>query len=75
MVAITTLNHQLIKKFRGDILKLFYCYSPNLKKYLCNNGLKFLHIGVHQKTKRKFWVFEGNEALNFYLSEWRKGRN
>lgn len=47
--------------------RLFYCYSIKLKKELNNFGIKYLHSGVHNKTKKTFWVFEGTKELNDYL--------
>lgn len=48
-------------------MKLFYCYSNKLKNELLENGYRYLHSGVHNKTKKTFWVYEGNEELNQFL--------
>ena len=51
--------------------RLFYCYSTHLKSYLIQNGLRYLHKGVHYKTKKSFYVFQGDEIFNSLLSKWR----
>lgn len=49
---------------------LFYCYSPNLKKFLSEKGMKFLHRGLNENTQKYFYVYERNEQLNILLTEW-----
>jgi hypothetical protein len=51
-------------------LKLFYCYSPNLKNALIERGHKCLFRGKHEKTNKTFWTFEGTKALNNFLDIW-----
>jgi len=58
---------------RGDILnKLFYCYSPILKKELLENGFRYLHSGIHNTTKKTFWVFENNNEFDKYFKNRKK---
>ena len=47
--------------------KLFYCYSPILKKALLHNKFQYLHTGINNKTNKKFWVFENTNALDDYF--------
>jgi hypothetical protein len=54
--------------------RLFYCYSTHLKDFFVKHGLRFLHMGMHNKTQRKFYVFDGNEQLNSLLQQWRLQR-
>jgi hypothetical protein len=49
---------------------LFYCYSPNLKNFLTEHGIKFLHKGLNESTQRTFWVYERNVNLNNSLTKW-----
>lgn len=51
--------------------KYFYCYSKPLKDFLLENGLRYVLRATHDKTKKKYWVFEGTDELNKLLSEWR----
>ena len=55
-------------------MKYFYCYSPNLFKHFKQNGLKFIATGINEKTKRRFWQFESNNTLTYYLEEYRKNK-
>lgn len=55
-------------------MRMFYCYSPNLKKFLLENGCKYLHIGINQRTNKNFWLFEGDEKLNELLKKWRENK-
>ena len=55
--------------------KYFYCYSKPLKDYFLENGLKYIIKSVHEKTYKKYWLFEGTEKLNNLLAEWRLRKN
>lgn len=55
-----------------DILeKYFYCYSRPLKDFLLSNGERYIIKAIHEKTKKKYWLFEGTKKLNKLLDEWR----
>ena len=49
----------------------FYCYSKPLKDFLLENGERFITKSIHEKTKKKYWSFEGTEKLNNLLTEWK----
>ena len=51
--------------------RYFYCYSYNLKRFLQENGQKFITSSVNTNTLKKFWVFEGTDELNKLLDTWR----
>ncbi len=51
--------------------KYFYCYSYPLKENLMKNGVNPIFNSIHEKTQKKFWVFEGTEQLNKLLDKWR----
>ena len=51
--------------------KYFYCYSKPLKDFLLENDERFIIKSIHEKTKKKYWLFEGTEKLNKLLTEWR----
>lgn len=51
--------------------KYFYCYSYPLKEFLIKNGEVFILSSIHDKTKKKFWVFKSSYKLNELLSSWR----
>lgn len=55
--------------------RYFYCYSYPLKEFLLYNGQVSIVAGIHPKTHKKYWVFNGTEQLNNLLTEWklRKG--
>lgn len=55
--------------------RYFYCYSYPLKEFLLSNGQVSIVAGIHPKTHKKYWVFNGTEQLNNLLTEWklRKG--
>ena len=41
------------------------------KEFLLENGEKYIVKSVHEKTNKKYWLFEGTEQLNKLLTEWR----
>ena len=56
-----------------DKNKLFYCKSPNLKRFLIeNHNIKYIN-----KKKNGFkyvWVFLKTEQLDIALSEWSQNK-
>lgn len=50
----------------------FYCYNPKLRKYLDQNGTRWIEKGVHFKTGNPFWVFERSTRLSSLLDEFTK---
>lgn len=50
--------------------RFFYCYSPPLKDRLLDKGERFICVGLHEKTRKKFWLFERTDNLNEVLTEW-----
>lgn len=55
----------------------FYCYSPILKARLIDAGERYICVGLHEKTGRKFWLFIQTDKLGDILAEWsaRKQKN
>lgn len=51
--------------------RYFYCYSKPLKNFLLENGERYINKAVHEKTNKKYWLFEGTEQLNKLFTEWR----
>ena len=48
-------------------MKLYYCYSYELTKWLLHNKLKFIDKGIHFKTGKHYYVFERSENLSILL--------
>lgn len=55
-------------------VKYFYCYSPKMKDFFCENGLNYIVKSVHEKTKKPFWVFESSSKVTELLEQWRQKR-
>ena len=55
--------------------KYFYCYSYNLKTFLCENGLRYITNSVNSNTQKKFWLFERTEQLCGLLDVWRERKH
>lgn len=51
-------------------IKLFPCYSTKLVNFLIQKGFKYQIVGLHENTKKKFWIFIRSEKLNKVLDEW-----
>lgn len=51
--------------------KYYYCYSYPQKKYLMDNGEKYVLKGVHTTSQKTYWVFERNEKLDELLNNWQ----
>lgn len=53
-------------------MRIFYCYSKKLRNELLDNGFKYLHKGINEKTNNPFWAFEGSIEFNEFLENRRK---
>ena len=51
--------------------KYFYCYSKPLKDFLLENGLRYVLRATHDKTKKKYWVFQSCLKIDELLDEAR----
>jgi len=49
----------------------FYCYNSNLRKFLDQNGTRWVNKGVHNKTGNPYWVFEQTVRLNGLLKRYQ----
>lgn len=53
--------------------KYFFCYSTNLMNYLRYEcGHKFVCTALHDKTMKRFWLFERTEEIKEALIEYTK---
>lgn len=55
--------------------KDYNCFSYNQMTFLVEGGSKPVHVMMHSKTKRTFWIFKRNELLNTLLDKWMEGSN
>lgn len=49
--------------------EIFYCYSPVLKKELCDIGLRYIAQSIHNKTGKTYWMFIKTDELKRYLDQ------
>lgn len=50
--------------------KYFFCYDEKIAKYLrYDKGILFITSALHEKSGRKFYLFEQTEELAIALSE------
>ncbi|MFV0942024.1 MULTISPECIES: hypothetical protein [Bacillus cereus group] len=55
-----------------DMNKYFFCYSTNLHDFLrYEKELRFICTAIHDKTNKRFWLFERTEKLAKALVEYR----
>lgn len=52
--------------------KVFYCYSPSLKKELLNIGEKYIAKSKNDNTNRYYWMFLYTDTLVDYLNKRQK---
>lgn len=50
--------------------KDYNCFSYNQMTFLVEGGSKPVHVMMHSKTKRTFWIFKRTELLHTLLEEW-----
>ena len=51
-------------------VKLYCCYSLNLRNYLFENGLRYKLAALNPNSKSLFWVYVKDEKLDKLLNEW-----
>ena len=55
-------------------IKLYCCYSLNLRKYLYDNGLRYELAAKNPNSDSLFWVYIKNEKLDKLLTEWSENK-
>lgn len=53
-----------------DDIKLYCCYSVNLKNYFAQNGLKYKIVALNPNNQKTFWVYVKNKELDKLLNDW-----
>jgi len=51
-------------------VKLYCCYSLNLREFLYNNGLRYKLAALNPNSKSLFWVYVKDDKLDKLLNEW-----
>ena len=51
-------------------VKLYCCYSLNLRKFLFNNGVEYDLAALNPNSQNLFWVYVKDEKLDKLLTEW-----
>ncbi len=59
---------------RDNLEKYFYCYSYPLKEFFIKNGEQAILSSIHEKTKKKFWVFKSTTRITELLFKWRNNK-
>lgn len=52
--------------------RFYYCYSYPQKKFLVDNGLRYIIKGIHPNSGKTYWVFDRNDILlDELLTKWK----
>lgn len=52
--------------------KYFYCYSAKLRRFLNENGIRWINKGINPKNECPFWVFVRDCRFNKVITEYNK---
>ena len=52
-------------------MKLFICYSKNLKDYIMSQKIRYEVIGINPSTGKTFWAFINDKELRQCLDHWK----
>lgn len=55
-------------------IKLYCCYSLNLRNFLFKNGLRYEIAALNPNSKNLFWIYVKDEKLDKLLNEWSKNK-
>lgn len=47
-----------------------YCYSPAMFHFLRAKGLRYICVGINEKTGGRFWLFAKDDAVKRALDEY-----
>lgn len=49
----------------------YNCFSYNVMKYLSQQGIEPIHVMIHSKTKKTFWIYDkSDDRLDIMLKQW-----
>jgi hypothetical protein len=51
-------------------VKLYYCYSLNLRNYLRDNGVKYKLCALNPNSQKRFWIYIKDKNLDILLDKW-----
>lgn len=54
--------------------RFFYCYSPNLYRFLRDNNIRYICTGLNENSMRQFWQYERTNEFERLLSEYTNGK-
>lgn len=55
---------------KNENVKLYCCYSLNLRNYLYDNGLRYELAALNPNSHNLFWVYVKNDKLDKLLDKW-----
>lgn len=47
-----------------------YCYSPAMFHFLRAKGIRYICVGINEKTSGRFWLFAKDDAVKLALDEY-----
>lgn len=53
----------------------YYCYSPFVKQFLVEKGIKYITASFNNVTNSVFWLFERSDELDNALTTYHKIKN
>lgn len=53
-------------------VRLYCCYSLDLRNYLYKNGVKYKVVGLNPNSKRMFWVFIKDEQFEKLIQDYER---
>ena len=51
-------------------IKLYCCYSLNLRNFLYKHGVKYRLAALNPNNQKMFWVYVKDKTLDSLLTKW-----
>lgn len=51
-------------------IKLYCCYSINLRNYLYENGVRYKLAALNPNSHKLFWIYILDDVLDELLTKW-----
>jgi hypothetical protein len=57
-----------------DEARYFYCYSAKLRRFIRENGIRWIETNINENTDRPYWKFEQTNARGRIIEEYKRLR-
>lgn len=57
---------------KSEEARYFYCYSSKLRKFIRDQGIRWVDKGINNNSGKPFWMFERGNELDEVIELYQK---